>query len=43
MIRTPITFPGNAPLTRAEAAQALYQVSRIAPEAPGMAVFRMQK
>ena len=33
----------DAPLTRANMAQALYQISRIAPDAPGMAVFRMQQ
>ena len=38
-----IDLPANEPLTREAAAQALYQVSRIAPDAPGMAVFRMQK
>ena len=38
-----ITLDANAPLTREAAAQALYQVSQIAPDAPGMAVIRMQK
>ncbi len=32
----------NAPMTRAQVAQALYQVSRLAPSAPGMAVFAQQ-
>lgn len=43
MAENGVSFSGNAPLTRAEAAQALYRISRIAPEAPGMAVFRIQK
>ena len=30
-------------LTRADVANVLYQVSKIAPDAPGMAVFRMQQ
>ncbi len=30
-------------LTRSQVAQLLYQVSRVAPEAPGMMVFRMQQ
>ena len=32
----------NRPLTRGEAAQALYQMYLLAPNAPGMAIFRMQ-
>ena len=43
MAENGVVFDANAPLTRADAAQALYQVSKIAPEAPGMAVFRMQQ
>lgn len=43
MAENGVMFSGNTPLTRAEAAMALYQVSRLAPDAPGMAVFRMQK
>ncbi len=43
MAENGVILNANAPLTRGEAAQALYQVSRIAPEAPGMAVFRMQQ
>ena len=38
-----VALVANAPLTRADVAQTLYRVSQIAPEAPGMAVFRMQK
>ena len=38
-----ISLKANAPLTRGEAAQALYQMSLLAPDAPGMAIFRMQK
>ncbi len=34
---------GNAPMTRGDVAETLYQVSRIAPEAPGMTIFRMQE
>ena len=33
----------DAPLTRACAAEALYEISRLAPDAPGMTVFRMQQ
>lgn len=43
MAENGVVLEANAPLTRADVAQALYQVSKIAPEAPGMAVFRMQK
>ncbi|MBQ8579250.1 MAG: S-layer homology domain-containing protein [Oscillospiraceae bacterium] len=32
----------NAPMTRAQVSEALYQVSRLAPSAPGMAVFAQQ-
>lgn len=38
-----IVLAANAPMTRAAVAQTLYQVSRLAPDAPGMAVFRMQQ
>lgn len=38
-----ISLNANAPLTRGEAAQALYQMNLLAPDAPGMAIFRMQK
>jgi hypothetical protein len=38
-----ITLEANAPITRADAAQVLYQVSALALEAPGTAVFRMQE
>ena len=43
MAENGIALQAGAPLTRAEAACALYQVSRLAPDAPGMAVFRMQQ
>ena len=43
MAENGISLQAGAPLTRAEAACALYQVSRLAPDAPGMAVFRMQQ
>ncbi len=42
MAENGIVLDANAPLTRAAAAQALYQVSKLAPEAPGTAVFRFQ-
>ena len=32
----------NAPMTRAQVSEALYQVSQLAPSAPGMAVFAQQ-
>lgn len=38
-----IVLTANEPMTRATVAQTLYQVSRLAPDAPGMAVFRMQQ
>lgn len=37
-----IDLAANKPLTRGELAMALYQVSRIAIDAPGLAVFRLQ-
>ena len=43
MAENGIALSANEPLTREAAAQVLYQVSRIAPDAPGMAVIRMQK
>ena len=43
MAENGIELDANAPLTREAAAEALYQVSLIAPDAPGMAVIRMQK
>ena len=43
MAENGVVLEANAPMTRADVAEALYQVSRIAPEAPGMAVFRMQQ
>lgn len=38
-----VALEANAPMTRAEVAETLYQVSLLALEAPGMAVFRIQK
>ena len=38
-----IALEASAPMTRADAAVALYQVSRLKPNAPGMAVIRMQQ
>ena len=38
-----LALEANAPMTRAEVAQTLYQVSQLALEAPGMAVFRIQQ
>ena len=43
MAENGISLSAGAPLTRGEAAQALYQMSLLAPNAPGMAIFRMQK
>ena len=43
MAENGIALDANAPLTRDAAAKALYQVSQIAPDAPGMRVIRMQK
>lgn len=38
-----VTMDANAPLTRADAAKVLYQVSVLAVNAPGTAVFKMQQ
>ncbi len=38
-----IVLAANQPMTRATVAQTLYQVSLLAPDAPGMTVFRMQQ
>ena len=43
MAENGISLSANAPLTRGEAAQTLYQMNLLAPDAPGMAIFRMQK
>ncbi len=43
MAENGVVLEAGTPMTRAEVAQTLYQVSKLAPEAPGMAVFRMQK
>ena len=38
-----VQLEGAASMTRADVAETLYQISKLAPEAPGMAVFRMQQ
>ncbi len=38
-----ISFNAGQAMTRADVANVLYQVSKIAPDAPGMVVFRMQQ
>ena len=38
-----LALDANAPMTRADVAETLYQVSLLALEAPGMAVFRIQQ
>lgn len=38
-----IVLSALEPMTRGEAAQVLYQISKLAPDAPGMAVIRMQQ
>ena len=43
MAENGILLHAEDPMTRSEAAQVLYRVSRLAPDAPGMAVFRMQQ
>lgn len=43
MAENGVELTADAPLTRAQAAQVLYQVSRMAVGAPGMMVFNMQK
>jgi hypothetical protein len=43
MAENGITFPAGQTMTRADVANVLYQVSKIAPDAPGMVVFRMQQ
>lgn len=43
MAENGICLTAGSTLTRSEAAQILYQVSQIAPSAPGMAVLRMQE
>lgn len=42
MAENGIMLSANESMTRAQVAETLYQVSRIAPDAPGMAVFRIQ-
>ena len=43
MAENGVLLSANTPLTRADVAQTLYRISQLAPEAPGMAVFRMQQ
>ena len=43
MAENGVVLNAGSELTRADAAKTLYQVSKLAPEAPGMAVFRMQQ
>ena len=43
MAENGIELDANQPLTRDAVAKTLYQVSQIAPDAPGMAIIRMQK
>jgi len=38
-----VVLEADAPLTRGEVAETLYQISKLAPDAPGMAVFRKQQ
>jgi len=38
-----VVLNANAPMTRGDVAETLYQVSLLAPDAPGMAVFRIQQ
>ena len=38
-----LVLNANAPMTRADVAETLYQVSILSLEAPGMSVFRIQK
>ena len=43
MAQNGVELTAEAPLTRAQAAQILYQTSRMAIGAPGMMVFNMQE
>ncbi len=43
MAENGVALDATAPMTRADAAQVLYQVSYLALEAPGMSVFRIQQ
>lgn len=43
MAENGILLHAEDPMTRSEVAQVLYRVSHLAPDAPGMAVFRMQQ
>ena len=43
MAENGVALEADAPLTRAQAAQILYQISRMAVGAPGMMVFHLQK
>jgi hypothetical protein len=42
MAENGVNLSADSVLTRGETAQVLYRISKIAPEAPGMAIFRMQ-
>ncbi len=42
MANNGVMFQANSPMTRADAAQVLYQISKLSVNAPGLAVFRMQ-
>ena len=43
MAENGVVLEYDAPLTRAKMAESLYQISQIAPDAPGMTVFRRQQ
>ncbi len=43
MAENGVEFDATAPMTRGQAAKALYQISQLALKAPGMAVIRMQQ
>ena len=43
MAENGVEFNANTPMTRGQAAKALYQISQLALEAPGMAIIRMQQ
>ena len=43
MAQNGVELEADVPLTRADAAQILYQASRMAVGAPGMMVFNMQE
>lgn len=43
MAENGVNLNADSILTRGETAQVLYKISKLAPEAPGMVIFRMQK